>query len=250
MRNTTLPAFKQQVFKETDYAAFEFIVGNRSVNHAKKLMESLSKLNLSKQYPITCYEKKNKYFILDGQGRYMACRMTDQPVFFVIIPEPIDIQKYIRTVNKYSTSWQLSDYIHQGVVTGNKNYINLNKLFITYPALDKKYLLTTVVGSTLSTLKDGDLKFSKPLSTDITTKLQMANSICEAIASAYKTSTTTNKRTGHKELITKSVMLTLYEINAVPANIEFLKASAIKAVNVTVDISSDVFATKLRTKLI
>lgn len=250
MGNTTLPAFKQQVYKETDYTAFEFIAGNRFVDHANKLVESFSKLNISEQHPIICYKERNKYFILDGQGRYMACKILNQPVFFIIVPKPGDIQKYIRTVNKYSTPWKLSDYIHQGVITGNKNYINLNRLFTTYPALDKKYLLTTVVGSTLSILKDGDLQFSKPLSTDVTTKLRMANSICEAIALAYKTSTTTNKRTGHKELVTKSVMLTLDEVNAVPANIKFLKTSAIKAVNVTVDISSDVFATKLREKLI
>lgn len=106
------------VYETYDYDSFKRMEGNRklTLSRLNKLIASFRGGRIL--CPITVNDKME---IVDGQGRYDACKELGLPVHFVVDPDAtIDD---CRRMNRYNTSWSKADFLHSYAEMGNVNYI-------------------------------------------------------------------------------------------------------------------------------
>ena len=102
---------KVAIIYETDnYDKFKIIDGNRPIEHAKKIIESIKEIGMLWQ-PVLVNER---FEIIDGQGRYLASKTLGRKILYVV--QPGLTIKHARCLNENSTIWKIKDYIHSYAV--------------------------------------------------------------------------------------------------------------------------------------
>lgn len=95
------------IYKSTDYDMFKFIKGNRKLNdiNIRKLIKSMEEEQLL--IPICV---NDKYEIIDGQHRFVACKHLGLPIFYYIIENYNTMQ--MKRANLVSATWTKSDFLN------------------------------------------------------------------------------------------------------------------------------------------
>lgn len=112
-----------QVYETSDYKLFHRLECNRTVseNRLNKLIASIRVRRV--MCPITV----NRFFqIVDGQGRYEACKKMGLPIQYVFDPNAgIDD---CRRMNHYNSKWSMGDFIASYAEGGNENYRRMQRV--------------------------------------------------------------------------------------------------------------------------
>lgn len=117
------------VYSTNDYSLFKRLDGNRAVSDGRveKILKSIDAVGFI-EAPIICNEK---YEIIDGQGRFEACKIRSLPVPFMIIPA-LGIEA-CTSMNIYQEKWSITDYINSGADRGIESYVRLKQFLDESP---------------------------------------------------------------------------------------------------------------------
>lgn len=112
------------VYRTYDYDKFKIMRGNRKVAEKRvtTIMESIKQIGRLPT-PIIVNEKME---IIEGQGRYAACKRLGLPIeYIIVIGATIED---CRIINQANTPWGEDDYIQSHIQSGNENYIRVKAL--------------------------------------------------------------------------------------------------------------------------
>lgn len=110
-----------------DYDLFEFFDGNRPPTHWRRIMQSIEKKDLTKFVPILTTLVKGKFYIIDGQNRFLACKALRKPIYYMVLPLDCDEETmYILNVDR--KNWTLENYLNFWVTQGNSHYIRVQAM--------------------------------------------------------------------------------------------------------------------------
>lgn len=144
------------VYQTDDYSKFKLIDGNRPIDHAKKIIESISEIGMLWQ-PILVNER---FEIIDGQGRFLAMKTLKLPIIY-IRQDGLTI-KEVRYLNQNATIWKPKDYIHSFAVGSDSkiSYTNFEVVQKQFPEFAERIILKAAGDHGLATnqtsiLKDG-----------------------------------------------------------------------------------------------
>ena len=142
-----------KIYEATDYAPFKSLQGNRYVSdpHVNKIIKSFKKVGRRNQ-PITVNRKME---IIDGQGRFEACKRLGLPIHFVF-DEDAGIDECI-AMNINQTNWKLVDYIRSFAEQGKPAYQNIISLMKTFSKIPIQVILAVCRGSATD-IKDENLR--------------------------------------------------------------------------------------------
>lgn len=123
-----------------NYGIFRLVDGNRDVSHAARLKKSIEEVGLL-VCPILCNEKME---IIDGQGRFTACKELNLPVYY-LVQEGIGIEE-VRKMNSVSTNWKIRDYVHSYTAgeQEKENYRFYENLCRQFPMFGNKVIMTAI----------------------------------------------------------------------------------------------------------
>ena len=149
-----------RVFKTKQYAIFRRMEGNRSVTskRAGRIRESIESIGLI-PVPIVVNEHME---IIDGQGRFEACKSLGLPIYYMVVPG-LKLADCV-SMNINSTQWSQKDYIDSYAETGNKNYQRLKRLIESYdlPSSTAVCAATGVMATAnKQAIESGELKISE-----------------------------------------------------------------------------------------
>lgn len=106
-----------QVLTSTDYDDFKVLEGNRNINtlHFNRLKESMAA-----KYLISPIIVNQKFEVIDGQHRLLACKELKLPVRYIVCNgyNLEDIHRY----NMISKNWTLDDFMNGYIELGKKEY--------------------------------------------------------------------------------------------------------------------------------
>ncbi len=142
------------VYQTSDYNKFHLIDGNRPIDHAKKIIESIKEIGMLWQ-PILVNER---FEIIDGQGRFLAMKTLGIPVIY-IIQNGLDIT-HVRYLNKNATNWKINDYIHS-YATGadsKESFVNLEVVKKQFPEFSQNTIMRAASAKGLSAQGSTDLR--------------------------------------------------------------------------------------------
>ena len=113
-----------KIFETYDYNQFKILDSNRAVTDARKnmLKKSIQEYGYIRN-PIVVNEKME---ILDGQGRFSACKELDKPIQFTVV-EGAGIKECM-VLNQNAKNWSLTDFIKSYANQGNQSYVYFDKL--------------------------------------------------------------------------------------------------------------------------
>lgn len=119
------------VFPTTkDYDAFKILLGNREINQQK--VESLAEDMKLNGVHADCVIKVNeKGEIIDGQHRFMALKMLDASIPYMVLPNA-NVKDCVQ-MNANQSPWKLIDFIYSGATSGNQNYRSLLAITKEFP---------------------------------------------------------------------------------------------------------------------
>ena len=145
------------VYTTKDYDKFKKLARNRELKQSRlqKLIASFS----VKQILCPIIVNK-KYEIIDGQGRYEACKTLGLPIYYVI-DSKADIDDCMR-MNHYNTAWTVVDFAKSFAEAGNSNYIRLLAICdeTKVPLMRALRLSNHTNGKHGDIIQTGELKFS------------------------------------------------------------------------------------------
>lgn len=106
-----------QVFEEENYDCFRRLPDNRDVVSARinKLIASIKD-----RYVINPIIVNEKMEIIDGQGRFEACKALGKPIHYIISPGASS--EDCRRMNKYNTKWSRLDFAKSFAKGGVQSY--------------------------------------------------------------------------------------------------------------------------------
>ncbi len=144
------------IYETSNYGKFKIIDGNRPINHAKKIIESISKIGVLWQ-PILVNER---FEIIDGQGRFLAMKTLGKKIVYVV--QPGLTIKHVRCLNENATIWKTKDYIHSYAVGGDSrtSFTNFETVQKQFPEFNVRTIVKAAGKRGLgqeqtSKLKDG-----------------------------------------------------------------------------------------------
>lgn len=126
-----------KIFETKDYDRFKILEGNRPINHVKKLIISIQEIGM-----LMCPVLVNERFeIIDGQGKYTACKYLGLPVPYVV-QNGLTI-KECRYLNRYQTKWNVKDFINSYASGSDTReaYHNLKTVMSQFPDIDKRVVI-------------------------------------------------------------------------------------------------------------
>ena len=163
-----------RIYETSKYDMFELIESNRPISWTKidKMRERIKHKNLTSGYNIIVNSKEagkkrygtdgKKYPIVDGQHRYISCKLEGEK-FFYQINDDITLDD-IPTAASLQHSWKITDYLHHYTTIGMHEY----KMFVGYmnrygfpPSAALIVLCGDRGSSTLHNLKRGELKVKR-----------------------------------------------------------------------------------------
>jgi len=131
---------QESYYVTKDYGMFVSSDSNRpeDKNHVKQVRESMRKYGFLGAFPIMVKETGNgKFYIIDGQHRFLAAKELGIPVKYHITKSSIDIPE----VNNTQKRWKQLDYVKMYANKGNNHYLELlvfsqeNKLPVSTAAM-------------------------------------------------------------------------------------------------------------------
>lgn len=142
------------MYETTCYSRFRFIDGNRPIDHAKKIIESIKEIGVLWQ-PVLVNER---FEIIDGQGRFFALKTLGRPIIYIVQPG-LGI-KHVRYLNKNATIWKVKDYVHSYAVGEDckESYHNLSELMRQFPEFKETLIVRAASDNGLHSDKREELK--------------------------------------------------------------------------------------------
>lgn len=109
-----------QVFEEENYDCFRRLPDNRDV-----LGQRINKLlaSIKERYVLNPIIVNERMEIIDGQGRFEACKALGKPIHYIISPGANSDD--CRRMNKYNTKWSTLDFAKSYAKAGVASYKNL-----------------------------------------------------------------------------------------------------------------------------
>lgn len=130
-----------EVLSTSNYSMFKLIEENREIDHYKKIIASIEGVGYV-PVPIIVNEK---FEIIDGQNRYMACKELGLPIYYIVIPG-LNIE-HCRALNIGQSNWRLMDYIKSYAASENASYILLLELLNKYKKLGIVAIYNAITGA-------------------------------------------------------------------------------------------------------
>lgn len=145
-----------KILKTEDYSLFELTEINRDPKHSENVKSSIEIKDLTSYIPILVKVNPNngKYTIYDGQGRFLACKDLDLPIYFVI-GESLDIDD-IQLLNISQEKWKPGDYLRHYANRGFEEYKKIEKLLRECKYMKIGYILRVWQFR----IKEGDKEYS------------------------------------------------------------------------------------------
>jgi hypothetical protein len=148
------------VQQSTQYDKFKFLLNNREANrgHIELLKKSFEEVgNLTAVQPILV---NDKFEIIDGQHRFVACRELNLPVFYTQVAGlTVDDARKMNILHK---GWTVDDYARSYALGGKKNYQTYLSLREEYPTVSHTQLLLYVYpeyrNGIFADFRNGDLE--------------------------------------------------------------------------------------------
>lgn len=115
-----MPRLANLVQQTQDYEQFTFLNANRDQNrgHIESLKRAFEEVgNLTKVQPILV---NDRYQIIDGQHRFIACKELGLPIFFTVV-SGLGVRE-ARSMNILHRPWRTEDYAKSYAETGDQNY--------------------------------------------------------------------------------------------------------------------------------
>lgn len=117
-----------EIRKTNDYDKFKLLEGNREVLDRRK--DKIKKSIADIGYIMNPIIVNEKHEIIDGQGRFLALKEMDMPVYFIVV-NGIGID-HCRYLNMYQEKWRNIDYI-KSYAKHSQDYKRLLMLVEKYP---------------------------------------------------------------------------------------------------------------------
>lgn len=177
------------IYEESDYSKFRQLEGNRNV-----LSGRLNKIiaSISDKYILNPIIVNELYEVIDGQGRFEACKALGRPIHFIVAKDATI--EDCRRMNKYNSKWTSADFVDSYCRAGKESYIALKKAcaesglnMSTVLRLTNKYGKDHPTrDARLTLLERGDLIFSQEDVQTVKDIATAANEILEALQITYR----------------------------------------------------------------
>ena len=138
-----------KVLESYDYDRFLFMGENRKVSqaHVASLKESIMNNGFLDNYPVQVSEdSEGRFWIIDGQHRFTACRELGAPIRFTIRPSD-DAAHDLRVANALAKPWKDEDFLNHFCQLKNPSYLLLKQFMADYQ-LGIYAALTVLSGNT------------------------------------------------------------------------------------------------------
>lgn len=117
-----------EIRKTNDYSYFKLLEGNREVLDRRK--DKIKKSIVDIGYLINPIIVNEKHEIIDGQGRFLALKELEMPVYFIVI-NGIGVE-HCRYLNMYQEKWRTIDYV-KSYAKRSEDYRRLLALVQNHP---------------------------------------------------------------------------------------------------------------------
>ena len=174
------PIITGNTFRTKDYSVFQRLEGNRSVlsSRVNKILRSINEVG----YVFNPIIVNELFQIIDGQGRFEACKILGLPIDYVIA-DGARLEECI-ALNSSFTKWTIPDYIESWCELKNDHYIKLRQLMNEFPNITDQVKMAVISGKANAPTEDvrrgeftfikgqyesaeSDLKFLDPLYTTL-----------------------------------------------------------------------------------
>jgi len=118
------------VYTTEDYSLFRFYDSNRPPEHWPKLAQSIQKKDLTKYMPIVV---SKDFHIIDGQGRFLACKELSIPVHFIVAENATESDIILLNVGR--ENWRIENYLNFYVNSGYSDYVLVAQILDELPNL-------------------------------------------------------------------------------------------------------------------
>ena len=221
-----------RIYETSNYNMFELIESNRPISWTKidKMREKIKEKNLTSGYNIIVNSKEvgkerygtdgKKYPIVDGQHRYISCKLEGQK-FFYQVNDDITLDD-IPTAASLQHSWKITDYLHHYTTIGVREYQQFVGYMNRYgfPPSAALIILCGDRGSAkLHDLKRGELK--------VTRSWALANNFGDATDSLGKY-ITFNKQARFVEAFFVAFVNSDYSHDRMVAKLEYLSSKMLR----------------------
>ena len=115
------------------YQLFEFFDSNRPADHYIKVMQSIIERDLTPYNPIITLYSQGKYWIIDGQNRFTACKELGLPIYYTVVQDGREAD--IMALNISQKNWSSKDYFKYYVKKNVDTYVRIEKIMKQYPVL-------------------------------------------------------------------------------------------------------------------
>ena len=165
-----------KIYKTKDYTLFKQLEGNRGISRGRinGIIRSIQKVGYITN-PIIINEN---FEIIDGQGRFEACKSLGLPVLY-LIHKGAGLDECV-SMNVSMKNWETMDFINSYAEQGNVYYQQLLLLADAYKNIPIQAicgLLRNVVvtnGQNMRFIREGELTFTKK-------RFDMAKCVCELL---------------------------------------------------------------------
>jgi hypothetical protein len=132
-----------EIHRTQNYDLFQIILSNREVDasHVKKLARSIQRKNLLYVRPVIV---NNKMQVIDGQHRIEACKLLNEPVYYIIADHLT--KDDIAILNTAQKNWSRNDFINFYAIEGREKYKDLSKLINKYQKVPVSTLVSLACG--------------------------------------------------------------------------------------------------------
>lgn len=149
------------VYETWDYDKFVKLEGNRIVltRRISKILKSVEKVG----YRLNPIIVNERFEIIDGQGRFEACKQEGLPIQYVI-DAGAGLEECI-ALNLGQSNWSPIDYVRSYAEQGIEDYVRFLALIEAYPRVSLQILYgiaTNTIntgGAGTKTMRNGELEF-------------------------------------------------------------------------------------------
>lgn len=132
------------VLRTGNYDLFKLMPDNRILNdlHVKRLVQSFNE-----EYLVCPIIVNEKYEVIDGQHRLMACKETRKPIYYIVIPG-YSI-KEVQIFNANQKNWTKTDFLNMYCAQGKKPYLEFRQFmerFSDFQIQSAERILTGFIG--------------------------------------------------------------------------------------------------------
>ena len=143
------------VYETYDYGKFKIMEkGNRDIDHWKKIERQMAE-----RFLFTVIIVNEKFEIIDGQNRFLACKSLGKPIRYIIM-DGYGLDE-VRTYNMEARNWQKRDFIKSYAEEGKPEYkkmMEFQRRYPDFPASVAEIILRLTLTSDSSEKNRNDFK--------------------------------------------------------------------------------------------